>query len=138
RLVLALGRVARAAVPPVLEEKIPRAQWRLHVSAPSGSRSVRRNPSHCKAIGSIASMRGVVILPAVLAAALAAAVATPARVAQVQHVTMIGDSVADAIPNDSPAVAILRQGIELDLEGAPCRRVEGEGCPYQGARPPSA
>ena len=52
--------------------------------------------------------------------------------------TLIGDSVADAIPGDDSAVAILRQGIDLDLEVAPCRRVEGDGCPYQGVRPPSA
>jgi hypothetical protein len=53
------------------------------------------------------------------------------------HVTLIGDSVADAIPGDNQAVAILRQGIDLDLEVAPCRRVEGEGCPVNDVRPPS-
>lgn len=53
------------------------------------------------------------------------------------HVTLIGDSVADAIPGDSKAMAIVRQGIGLDLEVAPCRRVEGEGCPFDGVRPPS-
>lgn len=54
-----------------------------------------------------------------------------------QHVTLIGDSVADGIANDNAAIAVIRQGIDLDLEVAPCRRVEGEGCPYQGVRPPS-
>jgi Putative Ig domain len=82
-------------------------------------------------------MKGV-IAALVALAALSAAAATPARPAGIQHVTLIGDSVADAIPQTESAVAILRQGIDLDLEVAPCRRVEGEGCPYQGTRPPSA
>jgi len=70
-------------------------------------------------------------------AALASAAASPARAPAIQHVTLIGDSVADAIPGDPTALAILRQGIDLDLEVAPCRRVEGLGCPYKGATPPS-
>src|SRR5437868_1870179 len=82
-------------------------------------------------------MRGVAALFVALAALIAAASST-ARSSGAQHVTLIGDSVADAIPGDESAVAILRQGVDLDLEVAPCRRVEGEGCPYQGARPPSA
>jgi len=82
-------------------------------------------------------MRGVAAALAALAALVVAA-AVPARPAALQHVTLIGDSVADAIPGDNTAVAILSQGIDLDLEVAPCRRVEGEGCPYQGSRPPSA
>ena len=82
-------------------------------------------------------MRGV-IAALVALSALAVAAAAPARSTGAQHVTLIGDSVADAIPGDDSAVGILRQGIELDLEVAPCRRVEGEGCPYLGSRPPSA
>lgn len=82
-------------------------------------------------------MRGVIAVLVALAALTAAASST-ARSTGAQHVTLIGDSVADAIPGDDSAVAILRQGIDLDLEVAPCRRVEGEGCPYQGTRPPSA
>jgi len=54
-----------------------------------------------------------------------------------QHVTLIGDSVADAIPGDDQAVAILRQGIDLDLEVAPCRRVDQDSCPINGVRPPN-
>jgi Putative Ig domain len=60
-----------------------------------------------------------------------------ARSAQLQHVTLIGDSVADAIAETDTAIAIVRQGVNLDLEVTPCRRVEGDGCPYQGSRPPS-
>ena len=55
----------------------------------------------------------------------------------IQHVTLIGDSVADAIGNTNSSVAIVEQGINLDFEVAPCRRVEGEGCPVNGVRPPS-
>jgi hypothetical protein len=83
------------------------------------------------------AMRGVVAALVALAA-LAVAASSPARPEAVRHVTLIGDSVADAIPGNDSARAILEQGIDLDLEVAPCRRVEGEGCPYQGVRPPSA
>ena len=81
-------------------------------------------------------MRGV-IAALVALAALTVVAASPARSARAQHVTLIGDSVADAISGDQSAVAILRQGIALDLEVAPCRRVEGIGCPVDGVRPPS-
>jgi len=82
-------------------------------------------------------MRGVLAALVALAALIAAA-ASPARSTGVQHVTLIGDSVADAIPGDYSASLIVKQGIDLDLEVAPCRRVEGEGCPIDGVRPPSA
>ena len=117
RLVLALGRVAGAAVP--------------------AARRGRRTKGLLSSSSTIGAMRGV-IAALVALAALTAAAASPARPSGVQHVTLIGDSVADAIPGDDSAVAILRQGIDLDLEVAPCRRVEGDGCPYQGVRPPSA
>ncbi|HEY2779081.1 MAG TPA: putative Ig domain-containing protein [Gaiellaceae bacterium] len=82
-------------------------------------------------------MRGVIATLVALAALIAAA-ASPARSTGAQHVTLIGDSVADAIPSDYSASLIVKQGIDLDFEVAPCRRVEGEGCPYLGTRPPSA
>jgi len=82
-------------------------------------------------------MRGVIAVLVALAA-LSFAAASPARTAGAQHVTLIGDSVADAIPGDDSASLIVKQGIDLDLEVAPCRRVEGEGCPIDGVRPPSA
>lgn len=75
-----------------------------------------------------------VLVAAGLAAALAAATAGRAAPAP-QHVTLIGDSVADALQLDASAARILGQGIDLDLEVAPCRRVGGESCPYQGVRP---
>lgn len=75
-----------------------------------------------------------VLVAAGLAAALAAATVGRAAPAP-QHVTLIGDSVADALQLDASAARILGQGIDLDLEVAPCRRVGGESCPYQGVRP---
>jgi hypothetical protein len=80
-------------------------------------------------------MRGVLVTAA-LVLAIGAAVAHGGT-RQVQHVTLIGDSVADAIPGDDRAVAILRQGVELDLEVAACRRVDQESCPNGGTRPPN-
>jgi putative Ig domain-containing protein len=72
----------------------------------------------------------------VAALALAGATAHAAR-RDVQHVTLIGDSVADAIPGDGQAVAMLRQGVDLDLEVEPCRRVDQESCPNGNVRPPN-
>ena len=80
-------------------------------------------------------MRGVVT-SLVIALALGAATAQ-AGARDLQHVTLIGDSVADAIPGNDQAVAILRQGIDLDLEVAACRRVDQESCPNGGVRPPN-
>jgi hypothetical protein len=85
-------------------------------------------------------MRGVLIaaLLALLVTASGAQTAgAQAGARDLQHVTLIGDSVADAIPGDSQAVAILRQGIDLDLEVEPCRRVDQESCPINGVRPPN-
>jgi len=44
-------------------------------------------------------------------------------------VTLIGDSVAEGIPGDAEALRTLEQGIGLDLEVAPCRRLTGTSCP---------
>jgi Putative Ig domain len=81
-------------------------------------------------------MKGVLTTVAVLVLALCAATAHGAT-HQLQHVTLIGDSVADAIPGDNQAVATLRQGIDLDLEVEPCRRVDQESCPNGNVRPPN-
>ena len=48
---------------------------------------------------------------------------------------MIGDSIADAIGLDAAAKRVLSRGVELDLQFAVCRRLVGDSCPYQGARP---
>ena len=80
-----------------------------------------------------------VLAVAVTAAALVAvgvAAASP-RQSAAQHVTVIGDSVAEGMSGDADAVAILTQGIDLGLETAPCRRVDGDSCPYEGVRVPT-
>jgi hypothetical protein len=110
-VVLALGRVALSAVPRQI----------------------------LMGLDSIGAVRGGLMF---LALALALALVLCASSAQagtrdVQHVTLIGDSVADAIANTTSSTGIVRQGVDLDLEVAPCRRVEGEGCPVDGVRPPS-
>jgi Putative Ig domain len=82
-------------------------------------------------------VRGSLFAATIAALALVVTASGAARTAQLQHVTLIGDSVADAIAQTDSAVAVAKQGVDLDLEVAPCRRVEGDGCPYQGVRPPS-
>jgi sirohydrochlorin ferrochelatase len=80
-------------------------------------------------------MRGAIVL----LAALAVVASSSARPAQIQRVTVIGDSVASAISVDQTATILVKQGIDADLELAPCRRLEGVGCPEaDGTRPPSA
>jgi hypothetical protein len=54
-----------------------------------------------------------------------------------QHVTVIGDSVADGVANDNSAMAILRGGINLDMEAAACRRVDQPSCFTNGVQPPN-
>jgi len=83
-------------------------------------------------------MRGVIAGLVTCFVALVTTAGAPARSAQLREVTLIGDSVSDAIQLDSEAAAILKEGVVVDFQVAPCRRLEGEGCPYQGERPPSA
>jgi hypothetical protein len=66
-------------------------------------------------------------------AAAAGSAATPT----LQHVTVIGDSVADGVANDNSAMAILRQGVDLDMEAAACRRVDQPSCFSNGVQPPN-
>ena len=83
--------------------------------------------------GSRGLLRGIIVS---LTAALVLLTPTAsAGLGDLQHVTLIGDSVADAIPGSSSAVATLRQGIDLDLEVAACRRVDQDSCPIGGTRP---
>lgn len=82
--------------------------------------------------------RGVKGAIAAIVAALALGVAAAgAAPSSLQHVTVIGDSVADGIAGDSKATAILEQGVNLDLETAACRRVDGTSCPFDGTDPPT-
>jgi hypothetical protein len=86
-------------------------------------------------LGSIGAVRGLLVL--FVAALVLGAPSAQGGQRDVPHVTLIGDSVADAISNTNSSVAIIKQGIDLDLEVAPCRRVEGIGCPVNDVRPPS-
>jgi hypothetical protein len=101
---------------------------------PSAARIVRTERG-LKGLGTIGAVRGA--LMAFVVAVVFGAGPAQAGSRDVQHVTLIGDSVADAIGNTTSAVGIVKQGVNLDLEVAPCRRVEGEGCPVNGVRPPS-
>ena len=65
------------------------------------------------------------------------ATAAPRGQEKLQQVTLIGDSVADAIAGTSTAVVEVRREISLNLQVAPCRRVAGDSCPYNGVRPPN-
>src|ERR1700761_6522063 len=81
--------------------------------------------------------RAIVLLAALVVVVVVASAS--AQPAQIQHVTVIGDSVASAISVDQTATILVKQGVDADLELAPCRRLEGIGCPEaNGTRPPSA
>src|SRR5262245_4615224 len=53
------------------------------------------------------------------------------------RVTMFGDSIADSLNYVPDAQTILRDGIDLRLEVAPCRKLVPVGCVYNSARPRS-
>ena len=82
--------------------------------------------------------------PAVLALAVAAVAALTSAAhpaagtsRALQHVTLFGDSVAEAVADNARARQIVATGVDLDLEVAPCRRVGQDSCPYNGVRPPN-
>ena len=84
------------------------------------------------------SRRGIAVAAALLAlAVLPAAGAGTSRGATLPHVTLIGDSVADAFLHDPQSQAIMARGVDLELEIEPCRRVAQESCPHNGVRPPT-
>jgi hypothetical protein len=71
-------------------------------------------------------------------AALLGGSAAPAGVrAPLPHVTVFGDSIAEAIVENDAARAILTDGDDVDFEVAPCRRLVQDSCPYKGVRPPT-
>jgi hypothetical protein len=80
-------------------------------------------------------MRGAVVI--ILAVLVFAPLAGQASTVRIQHVTVIGDSVADGIAGDSRAVATLGADLDLDLEVAPCRRVGQDSCSINGVQPPN-
>jgi hypothetical protein len=87
-------------------------------------------------LGTIVAMRGVLVA-AVLLLAFGSLQAAQAHSIGLQHVTLIGDSVADGILGDSAAVATVNEGVDMDLEVAACRRVDQDSCPIGGVRPPN-
>jgi Putative Ig domain len=97
-------------------------------------------PRRLRDRGSIGRV-GVRLLAAFAAALVAAFTGTASAgtsAARLAHVTLIGDSVATAVEETSSAASIVRQGVDLDLETAPCRRVDDAGCPGPGGVvPPS-
>jgi hypothetical protein len=74
-----------------------------------------------------ARRRALLTLGAAALLALPSAAHGGAR--DLQHVTLIGDSVATAITGDGDAMRILRQGSDIDLDVAACRRLIDESCP---------
>ena len=83
-----------------------------------------------------APMRGV--LAAICIALTVCASTAQAGSRSLAHVTLIGDSVADGMGNTSSAVAIVSQGVDMDLEVSACRRVDDISCPHDdGTRPPT-
>ena len=80
------------------------------------------------------------VLALCVAALAGAAAADGSHAAPVplQHVTVIGDSVADALQLDARAQATVTAGAYVELELEPCRRLVDDSCPNQaGIRPPT-
>jgi hypothetical protein len=102
------------------------------------ARSDHRRP--CGGDGTIARVAVRWFASVAIVVVLVGGTASPVASAppRLQHVTLIGDSVATAVEETSSAVAIMRQGVDLDLQTAPCRRVDDAGCPDPGGVvPPS-
>ncbi len=74
-------------------------------------------------------MRRAFGLAVVVATVLCSTAAATAGGRGLQHVTLIGDSVASAVGNTSSAIAVLQQGVDLDFRADACRRLEDPSCP---------
>jgi Putative Ig domain len=77
---------------------------------------------------------------AVALAGLASAAPPAARPTAAQpapRVTLIGDSVMTAVLWYAAPLSIMEQDIDLRMEVAVCRTLEGESCPDNGVRPPT-
>jgi hypothetical protein len=71
-------------------------------------------------------------------AAVLVGLATAQAAAPLPRVTVITDSVGGDLTWDSAARAVLGKGLDLNVDARTCRRLVAPGCPYDGARPPSA
>ena len=78
-----------------------------------------------------------VLAGACAAAALAAGAVRGATPAELQRVTIFGDSQLTAVGYTPNARETLGKGVDLDLRAAVCRRLVQSSCPYQGVRPPT-
>ncbi len=72
-----------------------------------------------------------------MALAAALSLAPSAGAGTAPRVTLIGDSVATGMLWNQNALAILQQGIDLDMQVSVCRRLTGESCPFDGTRAPT-
>ena len=54
-----------------------------------------------------------------------------------QQVLFVGDSVPTSITDNPGPKATVAQGVDMDFALAPCRRLVGTSCPYEGKRPPN-
>jgi hypothetical protein len=89
-------------------------------------------------VDSLSRVKGGFTALAVALAAVICVCSSSARTPSVPMFTLFGDSVADAMQLDNSAVGILKAGDVVNFQVAPCRRLEGAGCPYQGSLPASA
>jgi hypothetical protein len=80
-------------------------------------------------------MKGGLLI--ILAVLVFAPLAGQASTVRIQHVTVIGDSVADGMAGDARAVGTLGADLDVDLEVAPCRRVGQDSCSINGVQPPN-
>jgi len=79
-----------------------------------------------------------VALAVLCAVGVVVATATARGAAPLQKVTFIGDSVATEILDHAEAAKIAAQGVNMDFQLAPCRRLDGVSCPYEGKVPETA
>jgi hypothetical protein len=79
------------------------------------------------------------LLVSILLALLACAAGSgaDARAAAEPRVTVISDSVMTSVLWHTENVAILADGVDLDMEVAVCRRLAGTSCVFEGAAPPT-
>jgi hypothetical protein len=81
---------------------------------------------------------GLFVVTLVIASCAALAVVPAPRADTARPlVTVIGDSVMTGVIWHEDALSILAEGIDLQIDVAVCRRLTGESCPYEGARPPN-
>lgn len=78
-----------------------------------------------------AALTAALALPCLFPAATGAAPAEP-------RVTVISDSVLTAVTwSNSPAMAALSDGLDLEIDAAVCRRLNGDSCVFDGSEPPT-